>query len=314
MNQLRASRLIHVGNVVIDITLRVQNLPPKGGDVIVNGSLVTPGGAFNVMVSAVRQGLSAVYGGILGIGPFGSLAATKLAQAGITVIAPPEPRSDTGFVICLIDATGERTFVTTPGAETTLAPHHLSAIVATASDIVYVSGYSLLYPNSRDAILGWLFDLSEEIMVVFDPGPLVDEIPIQAKSHLMNRANWVMCNAKEASSLTGIDDPEKSASQLVLMTTYKQIVVRDGSNGCILSMPGERPQRINGYYVHATDTNGAGDAHSGAFLAALINGASPFEAARWANAAAALAVTRNGPATSPTREEVAIWIGQDIFR
>jgi sugar/nucleoside kinase (ribokinase family) len=61
---------------------------------------------------------------------------------------------------------------------------------------------------------------------------------------------------------------------------------------------------IGGFAVVAIDTNGAGDAHVGAFLAALSAGLAPDAAARHANAAAALAVTRDGPATAPTRAEV----------
>ncbi|HEX9518227.1 MAG TPA: PfkB family carbohydrate kinase, partial [Streptosporangiaceae bacterium] len=53
------------------------------------------------------------------------------------------------------------------------------------------------------------------------------------------------------------------------------------------------------------DTNGAGDTHSGAFIAALAAGAAEIAAARSANAAAALSVTRRGPATAPTQDELA---------
>jgi sugar/nucleoside kinase (ribokinase family) len=60
--------------------------------------------------------------------------------------------------------------------------------------------------------------------------------------------------------------------------------------------------------VAAVDTTGAGDAHSGVFLAALAGGLSPARAARRANAAAALSVTRPGPATSPTRTELDAWM------
>jgi len=56
--------------------------------------------------------------------------------------------------------------------------------------------------------------------------------------------------------------------------------------------------------VTAIDTTGAGDAHSGVFLAALAAGLPAADAARRANAAAALTVTRSGAAVSPTRAEL----------
>jgi sugar/nucleoside kinase (ribokinase family) len=69
----------------------------------------------------------------------------------------------------------------------------------------------------------------------------------------------------------------------------------------------DAPVHILAPAVHAVDTTGAGDAHAGVFLAALADGLSPADAARRANAAAALAVTRPGPATSPTRAELDAW-------
>jgi sugar/nucleoside kinase (ribokinase family) len=62
---------------------------------------------------------------------------------------------------------------------------------------------------------------------------------------------------------------------------------------------------VRGFPVTPVDTNGAGDTHTGAFLAALASGAGPAEAARRANAAAAFSVTRRGPATGPTTAELA---------
>ena len=62
--------------------------------------------------------------------------------------------------------------------------------------------------------------------------------------------------------------------------------------------------RVPGFDVSVVDTNGAGDAHAGAFLAALAAGFPRAQAARRANAAAAIAVTRAGPATGPTASEL----------
>jgi sugar/nucleoside kinase (ribokinase family) len=64
------------------------------------------------------------------------------------------------------------------------------------------------------------------------------------------------------------------------------------------------------------DTTGAGDAHAGVFLACLADGLSPAAAAARANAAAAYAVTRHGPATAPTSAELDAWVkaNSEIFR
>ena len=54
----------------------------------------------------------------------------------------------------------------------------------------------------------------------------------------------------------------------------------------------------------AVDTNGAGDTHAGVLCAALAVGRTMRDAVRLANVAAAISVTREGPATSPTVEEL----------
>ncbi|HEY5230015.1 MAG TPA: PfkB family carbohydrate kinase, partial [Galbitalea sp.] len=86
------------------------------------------------------------------------------------------------------------------------------------------------------------------------------------------------------------------------------VLVRLGADGCLVGVDG-RVEHIPGYPVDAVDTNGAGDAHCGAFLAALAAGLTPTDAAARANACAAIAITRRGPATAPTLAEVDAFLG-----
>ena len=71
------------------------------------------GGGFNLMAAAARQGLVVAYAGALGRGPFCDLAREALATEGLRCSSRDghEPR-DTGFDVVLVDAAGERTFVT----------------------------------------------------------------------------------------------------------------------------------------------------------------------------------------------------------
>jgi sugar/nucleoside kinase (ribokinase family) len=67
---------------------------------------------------------------------------------------------------------------------------------------------------------------------------------------------------------------------------------------------------VPGFSTTVVDTNGAGDVHNGVFVAELASGHDPLDAARWANAAAAMAISKLGPATGPRRDEVEAWITQ----
>jgi sugar/nucleoside kinase (ribokinase family) len=302
-------RLLHLGNVVVDVVLSVPELPERGADMLADATEVTPGGGFNVIVAAVRQGLPVAYAGGYGSGPFASLALAALREARVEVLQRPKAGADTGFVVTLVDDGGERTFVTSRGAEAGVTAEDLAGVSAGPRDAVYLSGYSFVYPMNRRALVEWLDRLAEGNVVFFDPGPLADSVPAEVLDRVMRRADWVTCNAREAAMLTGLDDPVAAMQALVgrgsvLPDGRRGVLVRTGPHGCLLGRPGAAPVRVPGLPVEAVDTNGAGDTHTGTFIAALAEGADPLTAARWSNAAAALSVTRHGPATAPTRPEL----------
>ncbi len=83
-------------------------------------------------------------------------------------------------------------------------------------------------------------------------------------------------------------------------------VVTLGPQGCLIVDPRtDSPRVLKAFDVRAVDTVGAGDAFNGALAAALSQGRTLVEAARWANAAAALAVTRPGAQSGlPHRDEI----------
>jgi sugar/nucleoside kinase (ribokinase family) len=295
------ARLLHTGNLVIDLVMTVPALPELGGDVLSTSAETTPGGGFNVMAAAARQGLPVIYAGAHGTGPFGDQARAALRVEGITALTEPRPAPDTGFVISLVDASGERTFVTSPGAEATLTSKDLAELRPDPHDIVYVSGYGLLYAPNRAALTDWLPAVDPETTVVVDPGPLVQQIPQPALELLLHRADWWSCNAREAAQLTGLTEPSAAARALRSRLGRGSVLLRTGPEGCLLDEgdADEAPRVIPGFKVDAIDLNGAGDAHTGVFMAALADGLKPATAARRANAAAALAVTARGPASAP---------------
>lgn len=298
-------RLLHLGNVVVDVVLTVPALPERGGDVLATRTETGPGGGFNVMAAAARQGLAVAYGGAHGSGVFGALARVALAGEGIDVLQPPKPDIDTGFVVAVVEPGGERTFLTSPGAEATLTAADLELVAAAPGDAVYLSGYSLAHAANRATLLAWLKRLADSHTVVFDPGPLVRSLPAGALAAVLGRADWLTCNAREAAALSGRRTPGAAARALSVRHGPAGVLVRAGQDGCVLGLRGKAPVRVPGFRVDVVDTNGAGDTHTGTFLAALAAGESASEAARRANAAAALSVSRRGPATAPTAAELA---------
>jgi sugar/nucleoside kinase (ribokinase family) len=304
------TRLLHLGNVVVDVVLNVPTLPEPGGDVLATRSQTAAGGGFNVMSAAARQGLAVAYGGVIGSGPFAELARAACAAEGIEVLQPAKAGADTGFVVSIVDATGERTFLTSRGAEATLTVADLDPVRPASGDAVYLSGYSLAHPSNAAALLGWLARLGAGHAVVFDPGPLAGSLPGEVLAPVLQRADWVTCNARESALLTGVADPGDALAVLTGRLPGAGVLVRVGPDGCLLGGRGLVAEHVAGFRVEAVDTNGAGDTHAGAFLAALASGASVPDAARRANGAAALSVTRRGPATGPPRVELDAFLAE----
>ena len=296
------SRLLHTGQVIVDLVMGLDTLPASGGDVLANSASFQVGGGFNVMAAARRNGLPVVYLGRHGDGRFGELARAAMQAEGVEMALAASAGKDTGLCVSLTEASTERTFISHLGAEGELSADDLAQIVPRIDDYVYVSGYSLLLEGKAQPLLDWLLALPREIVVVFDPGPLVKAPDSALMRALLPRIDIWTSNGPEALAFTGAADMSQA---LPMLNQHLQalLVVRDGPNGCWVGR-GVETEHVPGFKVQAVDSNGAGDAHAGVFIAGLAQGLKPVEAARRANAAAALAVTRWGPATSPGTAEV----------
>jgi sugar/nucleoside kinase (ribokinase family) len=303
------SRLLHTGQVIVDLVMALDTLPASGGDVLAQTASFATGGGFNVMAAARRNGLSVVYLGRHGNGRFGDLARAAMRAEGIEMALPASSAKDTGLCVALTEASTERTFISHMGAEGELSAEDLAGVVPAADDYVYVSGYSLLLDGKAQPLIDWLLALPRQIVVVFDPGPLVKAPESALMRTLLPRIDIWTSNGPEVLAFTGAADIATALPSLKRhLSADTLLVVRDGPNGCWVGR-GSAIEHVPGFKVQAVDSNGAGDAHAGVFIAGLAKGLPPAEAARHANAAAALAVTRWGPATSPGTVELNAFLG-----
>jgi sugar/nucleoside kinase (ribokinase family) len=306
------NRLVFAGEAIVDLLMWVPALPERGGDMLAGSAAIQVGGGFNIMAAAARQGLRVVYAGGHGTGPWGDRVRAALDAEGIAVLRTPDPDADTGFDVALVETGGERTFVTSLGAETLREPGAWDLVRVRTGDAVYVSGYGLVPPGSGPILGAWAAGLPPGVLLFVDPGPLVADIPEAVLDPVLSRCDWCSCNQREAGLLTGVTDPVAAARVLARRTGRAGVIVRTGPEGCVLALRVPGPANQSGLSlglipapaVAAVDTTGAGDAHSGVFLAGIAAGLTPADAAGRANAAAALTVTRSGPAVSPSLAEL----------
>ncbi|ANT52664.1 PfkB family carbohydrate kinase [Mesorhizobium amorphae] len=301
-----SGRLVHIGSAVVDYVYRIDALPAPGTEKTASSFAQVAGGGFNMMVAASRTGMTVVFGGQLGSGPNGDFLRAAFAAESIETLTPASPAMDSGNCVAMISSDAERTFVSWPGAESVLSLAMMAPVRVALGDWVFASGYTLSYPGSRNALADWIEALPVNIPFVFDPTPVVADIPRTVLDRVLARITWLSCNMTEAAEIAGLGDVEALAARLLSSHCPRAegVVIRAGAKGCFVRLADGSTKTVPGFKVAALDTNGAGDTHIGAFVSSLSRGVPAFEAARYANAAAALSVTRHGGSSAPNDEEI----------
>ena len=327
-------RVIHTGQVVIDLTLRIEALPEPGGDVFADEAGMGLGGGYNVLVAARRLGVETLFAGTLGRGPFSQAADAGLAAIGAVHVGA-RVDGDLGYCVAMTDARAERTFVSAAGAETRDPLDAFDRLEVGAEDVVYVSGYSLAHAANTAALERLVRRLVGSAgrtgdggggrsgggarggggatggrpgAVLFDVSPMVGTASMESLEMVGALDPIWSLNEREAGILAarlGLDAPDgdRAATAEALARRLGPVLVRAGASGSWFASD-DGLIRTPSVPVKPVDTNGAGDAHSGVLAAALARGVALPTALRWANVAGALSTTRRGPATCPTEKEI----------
>ena len=304
------NRVIHTGQALVDVVVEVPDLPARGQNVMATSATDYAGGAVTVLVAAARFDADCVHAGAHGTGPHGDLVRAALEAEGIELSAPPVAGSDTGICVVMVEPSAERTFVTTLGAERQITVESLATSEPRAGDLVCVTGFSLALASTRDPLLAWLPTLDPDVVVVLDPGAAFAELPTDVRTAMLEVTDVWSSNVEEAEHLL-VAVGETAPAELAALTGAVApllrgdavAIVRDGPEGCAVHVDGETTD-VPGYPQTPLDTNGAGDTHTGALLAEVAAGTPWVEGCRRANAAAAIKVTRRGPESAPTADEV----------
>ena len=311
-------RVVLMGQILVDLAVRGDALPGPGGDVWAVDEGMHVGGGFNALVAARRMGAEAISLSPIGSGPHSSLIQAALEHEEITDLGPRIADIDNGFCIAFTDRTGERTFISTKGAETMSPASAWADFVRTMhpGDVLYIDGYLMDHPANREAAEAALRVLPKGVRVLLDVSPVIG-IP----SALPSDGVIVSMNHREAQEIArqrgdaSVRDQcrrPREAARAMLATLGRPVLLRAGAEGAYfvrscdaaLSASGTDPSYIPTPRVEAIDTNGAGDAHSGVLAASLAQGIPLKRALLLANCAGALSTTVVGPASCPTREEI----------
>ena len=313
-----AGRVVLMGQILVDLAVRGEALPSPGGDVWAIDEGMHVGGGFNALVAARRMGAEAVSLSPIGDGPYSSLIQAALTREGIADLGPRIAGIDNGFCIAFTDRTGERTFISTKGAETMATASVWEDFVRTMhpGDVLYIDGYLMDHPANREAAEAALRALPEGVRVLLDVSPVIgipSALPSDGVIVSMNHreAQEIAQQSGDSSVLDRCREP-RGAARAMLSLLGRPVLVRAGAEGAYVASPSEEatsaccqdPTRVPTPRVDAIDTNGAGDAHSGVLAASLAQGIPLERALLLANCAGALSTTVVGPASCPTRSQI----------
>jgi ribokinase len=291
--------IVIVGSITMDLVTRTPRIPAIGQTLIGTGFETTPGGkGANQAVAAARLGYRVAMVAKVGDDSYGPALIENLRRSGVETAGMTQVSGSSGLAPMFVADDGLNAIVVVPGANGKMD----RATVDSHADLIRSAGMVLCQLEIPMDTLSYTlaFCVDAGVPVMLDPAPAA-ELPEAA----WNQVAWFTPNETEAAHYVGDgSDPEVTARRL-LAKGLGGVVLKRGGEGAYVAVAGGKAEWVKPFKVDAIDTVAAGDCFNGAFAVALLERKDPWAAARFANAAAAICVTRKGAAASmPTRAEV----------
>lgn len=295
-----APKIVVVGSFNTDLTSYMERMPRPGETVNGRRFVTGPGGkGSNQAVAAARLGAEVTFVGRVGQDVFAELALNTWKKEGInTDFVVHDPEHSTGVAPIFVDDSGENSIVVVLGANLAMQPSDVDA----AAHIIAEADILLTQLEINYDIVAYALKVAKEkgVRTILNPAP-AGTLP----RDVLALADFMTPNETELEVLSGTSHlPVEEAARSLLVTDDQTVIVTLGAQGARYVRKHESV-RIPGFQVDVVDTTGAGDAFNGGLAVALAEGLSLQDAIRFANATAALCVTRPGTAPSmPYRNEV----------
>jgi len=306
-----AKTIVVVGSLNIDLVVTVDHLA-RPGETIAGGDLVvfTGGKGANQAYAAAKLGGLVEMVGRVGQDSFGAQLLTSLKSVGVDTTHVGISERATGSACISVLPSGENAIVVSPGANATVLPD----AVREQLEGVESGGYLLSQLEIPIETVEVSFRVAKNrgITTILDPAPAQ---PLSRE--LLKNVSYLTPNQSEAGGLLAAGDREvqnwddaREVADGLLDLGPENVVLKMGALGCYVAA-GEIRAAVEGFPAKAVDTTGAGDVFNAALAVALSEGMGILKAARFANAAAGVSVTRPGAQNSaPSREEVEAFVAE----
>ncbi|MFQ5751587.1 MAG: ribokinase [bacterium] len=300
---MKKPKIVIVGSSNTDMIIKMERIPEPGETVIGGEFSIAAGGkGANQAVAAARAGGEVNFVACVGKDMFGKQAVEGFIKDGINVeYVFEKSHTASGVALIFVDKKGENSIAVASGANSKLLPSHIerakNAIIS--ADVLIMQLETPIATVNAAAKLA----SANRVKVILNPAPAR---PLEAET--LRYISILTPNKSEAELLTGIKvEDEKGADEAanaLLSRGLQTVLITLGPGGVYVATSDMR-KMVPGFEVEAVDTTAAGDVFNGALAVSLAENNPWLEAVRFANAAAALSVTKLGAQPSaPYRAEI----------
>ena len=254
---------------MLDVIARIEVSPQKinyGSDTTSRISTNGGGAAGNVAAWLTRTSAKSTIVSHVGDDPAGAALVAEFDALGVAhkdLVISGQP---SGVVVVLVDSSGERTMFPDKGANSTLKLTDLPPL--DNCQAVYISGYALLNPLSRPAVLAMAERIrADSIPIYFDPASVgaMKDVSDKEIHQWFSMMNVLLLNEEESIFLTGLIDIERALDYLLEFSEV--VVIKRGSLGAIAKARGYDSISVPAISATVVDTTGAGDSFAAGFIA-----------------------------------------------
>ena len=259
------ARVLCLGDIMLDVTGVIGAAIKEGVETRASISTHGGGAAANVASWLAVNGTPSYLIARVGDDAAGQVVLSELDSYGVQHGNHVISGEKTGVVIVLVDALGERTMFPDSGANSGLSKEDLPPLDGFTA--VYVSGYPLVNPKSREGVLEIMKLVhAKGLPIVFDPSTVgvLMEVGLKQVREWMTLVDVIILNEEEAQFISGLSNPIDAVADLLSLAPTA--VIKRGSSGALGQSRGSPLLQVQAEFSRVVDTTGAGDAFAAGFI------------------------------------------------
>ncbi len=284
-----------IGSTCVDVIINIDHLPVTEENIRPTGQSFALGGcAFNAANILRQSGAEFTFVSPVGGGVYGDYVKKSMEEKGFEIrVRVPEEKN--GCCYCLVEAGGERTFMSYHGVEYSFRKEWMKGLSAEDYSMVYVCGMEI-EERTGGELVSWLEE-NPGPEIFFAPGPRAAHLKKEWVDRLYALHPVLHINEAESRILSGCNDMKEAAEEL-RRKTGNAVVITMGADGVYCLKKDGTVCAAPGVPAHVVDTIGAGDSHIGALMACLYRDMSMEEALEKANRVSSAVVSVKGASVS----------------